>query len=55
MASELTSQTMEQIYRQLEEYLHDRELRVTPERKAIVDAIYLHYLCRRKNSSTPYP
>ncbi|MCR5139232.1 MAG: transcriptional repressor [Bacteroidaceae bacterium] len=40
MASELTSQTMEQIYRQLEEYLHDRELRVTPERKAIVDAIY---------------
>jgi Fur family ferric uptake transcriptional regulator len=40
MANERTNQTMEQVHRLLEEYLHRRGLRVTPERKAIVDAIY---------------
>ena len=40
MASELNSQTMEQVHSLLEVYLHERGLRVTPERKAIVDAIY---------------
>jgi len=40
MASEQTSQTMEQVHSLLEVYLHERGLRVTPERRAIVDAIY---------------
>ena len=40
MANEQTRQTMEPVYRLLEEYLHSRGLRVTPERRAIVDAIY---------------
>ena len=40
MANEPTTQIMEQVHSLLEAYLHERGLRVTPERMAIVDAIY---------------
>ena len=40
MANERSDEVMELVHQQLEGYLHDRGLRVTPERRAIVDAIY---------------
>ena len=40
MAVERSEETMQEVHRVLEKFLHGRGLRVTPERRAIVDAIY---------------
>ena len=40
MAGERSEETMKEVHRVLEGFLHGRGLRVTPERTAIVDAIY---------------
>jgi len=53
MATERTPETMQAVHQQLESYLHERGLRLTAERTAIVDAIYemdSHFSIEQLNS-----